>query len=116
MLPIIKTGPLQTGMSDFKSKRLHQMKSRSGCKTEPAYGTRILWNLGFNQNDMQIVGHKPLRPKSIEHPGKRDRLANMLHSGHPGNRTFDTHSKTGMGNRSVTTEIHIPRIIGFTET
>ncbi len=54
VLPIIKPRAFQGLGVDAESKRLYQMKSAPGGKTEPADGAGVLRDLGLDQNYVKI--------------------------------------------------------------
>jgi len=49
-----------------------------------------------------------LGPNTIEHPGKRYRLSNMLDAAHPRGASFNTHAESGVRDAAITAQVQIP--------
>ena len=57
MLPVVEPRPFQVMSIDLEPQRLDQMESALGGKAESPDGPRILGDLGFDQDNIELRGH-----------------------------------------------------------
>ena len=52
--PVVQAGALQIAILERESERADQMEPRFGCRGQTRDRSRVLRNLGANQNDVKI--------------------------------------------------------------
>ena len=56
----------------------------------------------------ELLSFKLLRPQPIQHPRKRNSLADVFDAGHPGGAAFDAHAEAGVRDAAVAAEVEVP--------